>query len=77
MMSGAFTIDSSTPTLKINLNEHRIFINNLARRIHHFSINIYIIMAVDVINRFKCFDLGLQVLIKCIFKYSLAPSLLL
>jgi hypothetical protein len=62
-MSGAF----------INLNEHPIFINNLARRIHHFSINIYIIIAVEVINRFKCFDLGLQVLIKCIFKYFLAP----
>jgi hypothetical protein len=24
-MSGAFTIDSSTPTLRINLNEHPIF----------------------------------------------------
>jgi hypothetical protein len=24
LMSGAFTIDSSTPTLRINLNEHPI-----------------------------------------------------
>jgi hypothetical protein len=28
LTSGAFTIDSSTPTLRINLNEHRILIIN-------------------------------------------------